>query len=125
MSTIVPVVSMFKQLHKVDNSTITRSLVFNCEDEDVAKTLIKELRDSSVDAIQSIINANFKDTECDLRIDDFNSDTRASVTYDSPDVHTHEEWEIANMANIISNGHSITVFGMNDIHKVVEDYTHK
>lgn len=120
----VCVVSVMKKFQKKDASTINRTRVFNCDDEDTARTLIHQLLSSkSLEWANHIIDENWNGN-CDIKLDISNGEemTIASLKVETDEVITEETWDVADIAYLPEEIGQIEMFTIDDIPRVVDRY---
>lgn len=120
----VCVVSIMKKFQKKDASTINRTRVFNCDDEDTARTLIHQLLSSkSLEWANNVIDENWNGN-CDIKLDISNGEEMAiaSLKVETDGVIIEEIWDVADIAYLPEEIGQIETFTIDDIPRVVDRY---
>ena len=119
----VCVVSTMKQFYKKDSSSIKRTRVFNCDDEDTARTLIRQLSSKSLEWANHVIDENWNGN-CNIKLDIANGEEMAiaSLKVETDKVITEESWDIADIAYLPEDIGQTEVFTIDDIPRVVDRY---
>lgn len=119
----VCVVNILEKFHKKDASTVNRTRVFNCDDEDTARTLIRQLSNKSLEWANRVIDENC-DGNCYIKLDISNGKkmTTATLKVETDEGIIEEAWDVADIAYLPEEIGQTEIFTIDDIPRVVNRY---